>query len=73
MESTKIDVRIIVEVAAFVALETVLSNIKIYKLPYGGSITLGNMVPLFLPSFRREPVVGIFSGMCFPNFGGDSK
>jgi len=40
----------------------VLSNIKIYQLPYGGSITLGSMVPLFLIAFRRGPVVGIFTG-----------
>ncbi len=62
VKSTKIDVKILAEVAVTVALGTVLSNIKIYQLPYGGSITLGSMVPLFLISFRRGPVVGIFTG-----------
>jgi len=40
----------------------VLSNIKILQLPYGGSITLASMVPLFLLSLRRGPVIGIFAG-----------
>jgi len=62
VRSAKIDVKILAEVAVTVALGTVLSNIKIYQLPYGGSITLGSMVPLFLIAFRRGPAVGIFTG-----------
>ena len=62
MKSSKIDVRILAEVAVTVALGTVLSVIKVYQLPYGGSITLGSMVPLFLIALRRGPKVGIFTG-----------
>lgn len=62
MEGTRIDVKVLAEAAVTVALGTVLSYVKVYQLPYGGSITLGSMVPLFLISFRRGPYIGIFTG-----------
>jgi len=62
VEGTRIDVKVLAEATMTVALGTVLSYIKVYQLPYGGSITLGSMVPLFLISFRRGPIVGVFTG-----------
>jgi len=44
--------RKLVEGAAMVALATVLSYIRVYKLPWGGSITLFSMLPIFLYSIR---------------------
>ena len=49
----------LVEGAAMIALATVLSLIKVYKLPWGGSITLLSMVPICLYSIKR----GIGYGM----------
>lgn len=43
----------LVEGAAMIALATVLSFIKVYKLPWGGSITLLSMVPICIYSIKR--------------------
>ena len=58
----KLDSKLLAEVAVTVALGTVLSNIKVYQMPFGGSLTLASMVPLFLLSMRRGPYVGVFAG-----------
>lgn len=44
---------LLVEGAVMIALATVLSLIRIYKLPLGGSITLLSMLPICLFSIRR--------------------
>lgn len=44
---------ILVEGAIMVALATVLSYIRVYKLPWGGSITLLSMLPIVLFSIKR--------------------
>ena len=49
----------------FVALATVLSNIKIFELPYGGSVTLASMVPILWLSLRRGPAVGLFAATLY--------
>lgn len=51
--------RILVEGAVMVALATVLSFIRVFKLPWGGSITLLSMLPIVLFSIRR----GVKAGM----------
>ena len=62
MSKSNYDTKILAEIAITVALSTALSTIKIYTMPFGGSVTLGSMVPLFLISFRRGPKVGIIAG-----------
>ena len=44
--------RMLVEGAAMIALATVLSFIRVYKLPWGGSVTLLSMLPIFVYSIR---------------------
>lgn len=51
--------QILVEGAAMVALATVLSFIRIIRLPWGGSVTLLSMLPIFIFSIRR----GVKSGL----------
>ena len=43
---------VLVEGAVMVALATVLSYIRVYKLPTGGSITLLSMLPIVLFSIK---------------------
>lgn len=43
----------LVECALMIAMSTVLSMLKIFELPGGGSITLASMVPLVLVSYRH--------------------
>ena len=49
----------------FVALATILSNIKIFEMPQGGSVTLGSMVPILWLALRRGPAVGIFAATVY--------
>ena len=46
MSKTYSKTRILVECALMIAIGTVLSNIKFFTLPNGGSVTLLSMLPL---------------------------
>ena len=62
MQNTK--TKILVEGAVMVALATVLSFIRVFKLPWGGSITLLSMLPIVLFSIRR----GVSWGLIVPDY-----
>lgn len=51
--------QILVEGAAMVALATILSFIRIIRLPWGGSVTLLSMLPIFIFSIRRGAKSGL--------------
>ena len=57
--------KIIAETVMFVALATVLSYIKIFSLPQGGSVTLVSMVPILLLALRRGPAVGLIGATLY--------
>ena len=57
--------RALSEIVVAIALATVLSYIKIYHLPQGGSITAGSMVPLLWISLRRGAKVGLFTSIVY--------
>lgn len=57
--------KIIAEIGLFVALATVLSNIKIFQLPQGGSVTAASMVPILWLALRRGPKVGLFAAIVY--------
>ena len=63
MKNTKTTV--LVEAAIMVALATVLSYIRIIKLPWGGSITLLSMLPIVVYSIRRGPALGLAASFVF--------
>lgn len=52
----------LVETAVALALVAVLSRIKIYQLPQGGSITAASMVPVFYIALRWGGWWGILTG-----------
>lgn len=58
----KMSTRILVEAGVFIALAQILSFIK-YEMPYGGSITLGSMVPIIIFSIRWGTKRGILVGL----------
>jgi len=62
---TRTNTRELAEISVTVALSVVLNYIKVYQLPWGGSITLGSMVPIMLLAYRRGPKVGIIAGIVF--------
>lgn len=53
----------LVETAVMVALAVLLASIKVYKLPQGGSITAGSMVPILLVALRHGPGWGTLAGV----------
>jgi len=57
--------RMITESAIMIALSMVLSMIKIFTLPQGGSITAASMVPLLIISFRYGPKWGTFTAFVY--------
>jgi thiamine transporter len=65
MSNKYFDTKVLAEMAIAIALATVLSYIKIFSMPYGGSVTLGSMVPILLISFRRDVKVGVTTGVIY--------
>ncbi len=55
----------IVTCGVLIALATVLSFIKVYELPYGGSITLFSMVPIVVLGYKYGVKWGVFSGVIY--------
>jgi thiamine transporter len=58
------DTRVLAEAALAVALAFVLGLIKVFQMPFGGSISL-DMVPLILLALRQGPFVGIVAGAAY--------
>jgi thiamine transporter len=51
------------EIGIAIALSAVLSLVKVYKLPQGGSITAASMVPIFYVALRWGVQPGIVAGV----------
>ena len=66
MSKTYSKTRILAECALMIAIGTVLSNIKFFTMPNGGSITLLSMLPFVLVSFRHGAKWGLFTGELLP-------
>ena len=58
------DTRVLTEAALAIALAFVLGLIKVFQMPFGGSISL-EMVPLILLALRQGPFVGIVAGAAY--------
>jgi len=54
--------RILVECGLMIAIGTILSQIKVFDLPTGGSITAFSMLPFVLVSFRHGVKWGLATG-----------
>ncbi|MCI8589972.1 MAG: proton-coupled thiamine transporter YuaJ [Clostridiales bacterium] len=55
----------LVESAIMIALAVVLDMVKIWQMPYGGSVTLLSMMPIMLVSIRHGIGWGLGSAFCF--------
>lgn len=62
IKKIKFTPKLIAMVGLAVALSTVLGILKIYKMPQGGSVTLGSMVPVLLMGIFYGPEVGFLTG-----------
>ena len=56
---------ILAEAAILIALSAALHLVRPFQLPFGGSITLGSMIPILLFSLRRGALPGILAGTMF--------
>ncbi len=56
-------IRRVAESAVMLAMATVLSELAVFKLPHGGSVTLFSQVPMIVTSYRYGIKWGAFSGL----------
>ena len=59
---TRSSIRALCECGLMIAVGTVLAQIKIFEMPYGGSVTLVSMLPFILVSFRHGIGWGLTTG-----------
>jgi len=64
-EMKKVNTRMLVEAGMMVALAQVLSYVKLFEMPQGGSVTAGSMVPIFIFAFRWGTLRGLLAGMVY--------
>ncbi|MBE5884082.1 MAG: energy-coupled thiamine transporter ThiT [Lachnospiraceae bacterium] len=63
--SRKLSVKQLVFCAMSIALGTILSNIKLYDFPWGGSITLLSMLIICLPGYWFGLGAGLLTGVAY--------
>ena len=56
-------VRALTESAVLIAMAFILSLLKLWKMPLGGSITPVSMLPILLIGYRHGPAWGLISGL----------
>lgn len=61
----KFSIRMLAEAGAMIAMAQVLSYLKIYEAPYGGSITAGSMVPILFFAIRWGVGPGLLAGTVY--------
>jgi thiamine transporter len=61
--SHRFQLSVLVETAVMVALAVVLSQFTLFKLPQGGSVTPGSMVPILLVGLRHGVRWGTLAGV----------
>lgn len=62
---TYFDAKTLAEIVIFSALAAVLYIFRPFSLPYGGSVTLGSMVPVVWLALRRGVNIGVIAGTIF--------
>jgi thiamine transporter len=63
--NTRFQTKVLAEIVVFAALSAVLYVLRPYTLPFGGSITLGSMVPVMWLAMRRGVYAGFVAGVIF--------
>jgi len=61
----KFNSRLITHIGLALALSTVLQFFKLFELPYGGSATLGSMLPIIVISLLYGPTIGVLTGFLY--------
>lgn len=61
----KMSTRMLVEAGIMIAFAQVLSYVKIYEFPNGGSVTAGSMIPIVIFSIRWGCKQGLLAGFVY--------
>lgn len=61
----KMSTRMLVEAGIMIALAQILSYVKIYEFPNGGSVTAGSMIPIVIFSLRWGCKQGLLAGFVY--------
>lgn len=61
--SRRSNLSILVETAVLVALAVVLTRFTLFRMPQGGSVTFGGMIPILLVGLRHGPRWGVMAGV----------
>lgn len=64
-DSSKLSVRQLAFCAMAIALGTILSNLKLFDFPWGGSVTLLSMLVICLPGYWFGLGAGIITGVAY--------
>ena len=54
---------VLTECSIMIALSAVLSVVKLFEMPYGGSITLASMMPIVILSYRHGARIGLAAAL----------
>ncbi len=65
LKKIKLETRTMTQIAALLAVATVLNMMIVYRLPQGGSVTLASMVPIYFLALAYGPGIGMLAGMLF--------
>lgn len=65
VKKVRITPKLTAQIGIAIALSLVLNMFKIYRLPQGGSITLGGMVPILLIAMIYGPEAGFLTGLLY--------
>lgn len=63
--ASSIKVKMLVEGAMMIAIASILSMIKVFEMPYGGSVTAASMVPIMIYAYRWGGAQGILAGCVY--------
>lgn len=55
-------IKMLAEGGIMIALATILSLVKVYEAPFGGSVTAGSMIPIIVFALRWGTVPGLIVG-----------
>lgn len=61
----KNNTKMLVEGAMMIALATILSYVKIWEMPFGGSVTAGSLIPILIFAYRWGGARGLFVGIIY--------
>jgi thiamine transporter len=61
----KMSTKMLVEAGLMIALAQILSYVKLFESPYGGSVTLGSMIPIIIFAIRWGSKQGILVGVVY--------